>query len=150
MDGLSVRRTCLVLLCNTGCCVSVVHVLHTQYRMAQKSVNWLVKCILKYVRNFFITYRIYKNCPKWVFLKFKAESFWHEQHKFDNHSVLISSSLLPYVPSGILPFMCSDCNCACISHLFHACHMPFSFHSPGFYRPNSKRKVIPVTSRGGP
>jgi hypothetical protein len=35
------------------------------YRMAQESVNWLVKYMLKYVRYFFITYWICKNCPKW-------------------------------------------------------------------------------------
>jgi hypothetical protein len=25
------------------------------YRLAQKSISWLVKCTLKYVRNYFIT-----------------------------------------------------------------------------------------------
>jgi hypothetical protein len=35
------------------------------YRVAQKSVHWLVKCTLKYVRNSFITYWIYKNRSKW-------------------------------------------------------------------------------------
>jgi hypothetical protein len=29
-----------------------------------KSVDWLVKRTLKYVRNVIITYWIYKNCPK--------------------------------------------------------------------------------------
>jgi hypothetical protein len=31
-------------------------VLLASYRMVQKPVNWLVKCILEYVRNFFIAY----------------------------------------------------------------------------------------------
>jgi hypothetical protein len=31
------------------------------YRMAQNSVNWVVKCTLKYVINVFIINRIYKN-----------------------------------------------------------------------------------------
>jgi hypothetical protein len=35
------------------------------YRGAQKSFNWLVKGTLKYVRNFFITYRVFKNFSKW-------------------------------------------------------------------------------------
>jgi hypothetical protein len=33
--------------------------------VAWKSVNWLVKFTLKYIRNVFITYWIYKNCSKW-------------------------------------------------------------------------------------
>jgi hypothetical protein len=35
------------------------------YRMDQKSVNVLVKFTLKYAKNYFITYWIYKNCSKW-------------------------------------------------------------------------------------
>jgi hypothetical protein len=35
------------------------------YRMAQKSVNWLVKYTSKYVRHFFITYWTLKNCLEW-------------------------------------------------------------------------------------
>jgi hypothetical protein len=36
----------------------------TQYRVAITSLNRLVKCMQKYVSNFFMTISIYKNCLK--------------------------------------------------------------------------------------
>jgi hypothetical protein len=35
------------------------------YRMAQKSINWLVNCTLKHAQDFFITYWKHKNWSKW-------------------------------------------------------------------------------------
>jgi hypothetical protein len=35
------------------------------YSEARKSVNCLLKCTLKYNRNNFLAYWIYKNCSKW-------------------------------------------------------------------------------------
>jgi hypothetical protein len=39
--------------------------LYLKYRMAQMSSKWLVTFLLRYVRNFFTAYCIYKNCSKW-------------------------------------------------------------------------------------
>jgi hypothetical protein len=55
-------RSLIIILIYCGPISDTLYI--DMYRAAQKSVNWLVKCALKYVRNVFITYLIYKNCSK--------------------------------------------------------------------------------------
>jgi hypothetical protein len=54
-----------VTLFATVCYRLCTYRIFTIYRVAQKSVNLLVKCTIKYSSDFFITYWIYKNCSKW-------------------------------------------------------------------------------------
>jgi hypothetical protein len=56
--------------------------------MAQNSVNWLVKCTLKCIRNYFVTY--------WVRLGDKPLET-HEQHSFQ----LNTCGHIPYVTSSL-------------------------------------------------
>jgi hypothetical protein len=42
--------------------------------MAEKSVNWLVKCKLNYIRNMCITHWIYKNILKYDPLRWTRNS----------------------------------------------------------------------------
>jgi len=44
----------------------------------------------------------------------------------DSFNIILSS--LPRPPKWSLPFMFSDCNYVCISHLTHACYMPQPYH----------------------